>query len=65
VYDLRTDGLFLFGFLLLVLAFYSLCSVFRASNFKGKIDGCVGFFSLVLVASVVFFLMLQSFYRKC
>jgi hypothetical protein len=63
--DIRTDGLFLFGFLLLALAFYSLFSVLKAPNFKGKIDGLVGFFSLTLVAIVVVFLGLQSLNRKC
>jgi hypothetical protein len=63
--DIRTDGLFLFGLLLLALAFYSLHGVFKAPNFKGKIDGFMGFSSLVLAAIVVFFLGFQSFYKKC
>ncbi len=63
--DFRTDGLFLFGFLLLALAFSSLYYVFKTPNYKAKIDGLVGFFSLTLVAIAVVFLGLQSLHRKC
>lgn len=65
MHDIRTDGLFLLGCLLLVLAFYSLFYVLKAPNFKGKIDGLVGFLSLTLVALAVVFLGVQSFHKRC
>lgn len=63
--DIRAAGFFIFGFLFLALAFYSLQSIFKAPNLKEKMNGLMGFLSLIFLALAVVFLGIQSFYRKC